>query len=267
MLPSVHVAGAGAETARREKLARLRGKKKGASGSRRISLPGAAATDLTRSLPVRPTSPLPPSEPETPPKSARLSTPRASEPVSPCPPATSPPPPSPPPTGELDDAATGELSDGDLKDLQARWDTASYLLRKPKLDAQALAEASQAASDGIFYIKSITDEAARIGIRRGALSKLLLPYGEETSTLEQAHSSNTAEYEKLEAFGVDRGKATRLVGLANATRALIRVKIADDNDVAQAHEACRELHTFFQALADIARAAGLSDYQVFEHLV
>ena len=90
-----------------------------------------------------------------------------------------------------------DLSDsGPLED---RWGTAVYLLRSPQLsDAGALSRTRRAAEDGCAYVREVKETSARLGIRSGALSKMLLPYGEETSTLEQAHASNVAEYARLE---------------------------------------------------------------------
>ena len=95
--------------------------------------------------------------------------------------------------------------------------------------------------------------ALSLDIRGGALSKMLLPYGEETSTLEQAHTSNRAEYEQLEELGLPEQDARELVQKALAARSLVRVKVADDNDLEQMLLACGELRDFFGDLAAHAR--------------
>ena len=74
-------------------------------------------------------------------------------------------------------------------------------------DAQALEKTRRAAEDGVAYVEEVKTVAQRLKIRGGALSKMLLPYGEETSTLEQAHTSNRAEYERLEELGLPEQRA------------------------------------------------------------
>ena len=49
------------------------------------------------------------------------------------------------------------------------------------------------ARDGAEYVNQLKVLAKRMNVRTGKLSQMLLPYGEETSTLEQAHASNVAD--------------------------------------------------------------------------
>jgi hypothetical protein len=49
------------------------------------------------------------------------------------------------------------------------------------------------ARDGAEYVNQLKVLAKRMNVRTGKLSQMLLPYGEETSTLEQAHASNVAQ--------------------------------------------------------------------------
>ena len=94
--------------------------------------------------------------------------------------------------------------------------------------------------------------AKRMNVRTGKLSQMLLPYGEETSTLEQAHASNVAEYAELAKLGLPADAAARLAALAADTRKLVRCKIADDNDIKAARCALETCRDFFDALEQLA---------------
>ena len=154
-----------------------------------------------------------------------------------------------------------------LEDLRDRWGTCVYLLRSPDVrDAAALEKTRQAAEDGVAYVEEVKTVAQRLKIRGGALSKMLLPYGEETSTLEQAHTSNRAEYERLEELGLPEQRARELVDKALAARSLVRVKVADDNDLEQMLLACGELRDFFDDLEAHARREGSGAFEVFATL-
>jgi hypothetical protein len=173
--------------------------------------------------------------------------------------ATSPAPPSPSPTRDRPPCS--------IDDLRDRWGTCVYLLRSPDVrDAQALNNTRQAAEDGVAYVEEVKTVAQRLKIRGGALSKMLLPYGEETSTLEQAHASNRAEYERLEELGLPEQRARELVDKALAARSLVRVKVADDNDLEQMLLACGELRDFFDDLEAHARQKGEGAFEVFATL-
>ena len=66
------------------------------------------------------------------------------------------------------------------------------------------------ARDGAEYVNQLKVLAKRMNVRTGKLSQMLLPYGEETSTLEQAHASNVAEYAELAKLCAEFKSSTRL---------------------------------------------------------
>ncbi|CAH0372110.1 unnamed protein product [Pelagomonas calceolata] len=179
----------------------------------------------------------------------------------------SPAPPSPRPSPAPPSPTRPERPPCTLEDLRDRWGTCVYLLRSPDVrDAQALEKTRQAAEDGVAYVEEVKTVAQRLKIRGGALSKMLLPYGEETSTLEQAHTSNRAEYERLEELGLPEQRARELVDKALAARSLVRVKVADDNDLEQMLLACGELRDFFDDLEAHARRERAGAFDVFATL-
>ena len=76
-------------------------------------------------------------------------------------------------------------------------------------------------------------------------------------------ASNVAEYAQLEKLGLPPDDAAQLAALAADTRMLVRVKVADDNDIAQMLECCRELDSFFGDLDHYAQHHGVSSFAVF----
>ena len=82
------------------------------------------------------------------------------------------------------------------------------------------------------------------------------------ATLEQAHTSNRAEYERLEELGLPEQRARELVDKALAARSLVRVKVADDTYPCRTLLACGELR-FFDDLEAHARREGAGAFYVF----
>ena len=68
-----------------------------------------------------------------------------------------------------------------------------------------------------------------------------------------------------EEFGPDTW--ARLVGCADALRLLVRVKVADDNDLKTAHSGLQICTAFFEGLAELTRLRGAADeYDVYHEL-
>ncbi|KAH8052509.1 hypothetical protein JL722_10058 [Aureococcus anophagefferens] len=112
------------------------------------------------------------------------------------------------------------------------------------------------------YVNQLKVLAKRMNVRTGKLSQMLLPYGEETSTLEQA-ARRTSRNRRAREAGAPADAAARLAALAADTRKLVRCKIADDNDIEQMLECCRELTGFFDALDAFAAAKRVPAFAVF----
>ena len=86
-----------------------------------------------------------------------------------------------------------------------------YLLRQPRiLSAAELTRAKGSVADGDKYLRLIEEQAPKLGMLRGALSKAILPYGEETSTLEQFHAENRPELTVLTQKGLSRAEVERM---------------------------------------------------------
>lgn len=74
-------------------------------------------------------------------------------------------------------------------------------------------------------------------------------------------------YARLSKLGLQPDDAAKLSALAADARSLVRVKVADDNDIAQMLECCRELVSFFSDLEAFAQSKHVSAFKVFQQFV
>lgn len=92
--------------------------------------------------------------------------------------------------------------------------------------------------------------AKSLNVLRGALSRWLLPYDNNTRIDTQCSTPHSVVENMPDEF---RGKLTErqvhyLVAGANEVRKLVRIKIADDNDLEQARQALKTTDAFFKKL-------------------
>lgn len=97
-----------------------------------------------------------------------------------------------------------------------------------------------------------------VQVPRGALSRWLLPFDNNTRIDSQCSTPHSVVQNMPPEF---RGKLTErqvhyLVAGANGVRRLVRVKIADDNDLEQARTALITVDRFFKLLYHVAQTAG-----------
>ncbi len=105
-----------------------------------------------------------------------------------------------------------------------------------------------------------------INVLRGALSRWLLPFDNNTRIDSQCSTPHSVVENMPEEF---RGKLTErqvhyLVAGANGVRRLVRIKIADDNDLEQARTALLATDKFFKALYQAAEQGGMSPFQLLQ---
>jgi hypothetical protein len=108
-------------------------------------------------------------------------------------------------------------------------------------------------------------------LRKGALSRAVLPFDDQTSLADQSNLGNrkTRSLEALELLRT--GQLTEAVldsmqGDAVKLRALLRVKIADDADLDQASSAIDDILLFIRKLTSIATAEGTSPFKLLQGL-
>lgn len=108
--------------------------------------------------------------------------------------------------------------------------------------------------------------AKTLNVLRGALSRWILPYDNNTRIDSQCSTPHSVVENMPDEF---RGKLTErqvhyLVAGANGVRKLIRVKIADDNDLEQARKALKSTDMFFKALYHRAKQANMQPYKLLQ---
>ena len=108
--------------------------------------------------------------------------------------------------------------------------------------------------------------AKSLNILRGTLSRWLLPYDHNTRIDEQCSTPHSVVENMPDAL---RGKLTErqvhyLVAGANSVRKLVRVKIADDNDLDQARRALKTALDFFRRLGDVAAKHDMSAWALLQ---
>mmetsp|Transcript_68157 Transcript_68157/g.200131 ORF Transcript_68157/g.200131 Transcript_68157/m.200131 type:complete len:360 (-) Transcript_68157:36-1115(-) len=107
---------------------------------------------------------------------------------------------------------------------------------------------------GLCFIQRLESEAKRLAMRKGALSRMLLPFDSETNSNDQASSAGAMPLGSKELNGLlPEADRREMVAQAIGLRKLIRVKVADCNDVDQAKNALQLLVAFLRELK--ARAA------------
>jgi hypothetical protein len=108
--------------------------------------------------------------------------------------------------------------------------------------------------------------AKTLHVLRGALSRWILPFDNNTRIDSQCSTPHSVVDNMPEEF---RGKLTErqvhyLVAGANGVRKLVRIKIADDNDLEQARQALQTINVFFRTLYDQAVKFELKPYELLK---
>ena len=108
--------------------------------------------------------------------------------------------------------------------------------------------------------------AKSLNILRGTLSRWLLPYDNNTRIDEQCSTPHSVVENMPDAL---RGKLTErqvhyLVAGANSVRKLVRIKIADDNDLDQARRALKTALDFFRRLQEVAGRSDLTAWNLLQ---
>ncbi len=108
--------------------------------------------------------------------------------------------------------------------------------------------------------------AKQLGVLRGSLSRWVLPYDQSTRIDTQCSTPHSVVDNMPADF---RGKLTErqvhyLVAGANEVRKLVRIKIADDNDLEQAREALKTTDSFFKRLYRRAEQVGVAPFELLQ---
>jgi hypothetical protein len=115
-----------------------------------------------------------------------------------------------------------------------------------------------------LLIQQLNSTAKSLNVLRGTLSRWLLPYDNNTRIDEQCSTPHSVVDNMPDGL---RGKLSErqvhyLVAGANSVRRLVRIKIADDNDLEQAREALKTSVEFFRRLGKEAESHKMTPYQL-----
>jgi hypothetical protein len=150
--------------------------------------------------------------------------------------------------------------------LDSRWSEVNLLLRRKIETDEDLQYTIASAEAGLMFTDQLNITAKSLNVLRGTLSRWLLPYDNNTRIDEQCSTPHSVLENMPESL---RGKITErqihyLVAGANSVRKLVRIKIADDNDLEQARLALKTAIDFFRRLQEDSVKANMTPFELFE---
>mmetsp|Transcript_13342 Transcript_13342/g.31253 ORF Transcript_13342/g.31253 Transcript_13342/m.31253 type:complete len:362 (+) Transcript_13342:83-1168(+) len=143
-------------------------------------------------------------------------------------------------------------------DLGAVWFQVQVLLQDSSEamgDEKSIKRTLSRADQCLSFLDRLEECAARLQMRKGQLSRLLLPFNSETSSGDQASTAMPLGDDAL-AGKLSDSERRELVSQAVTLRKLIRVKVADCADVEQARAALTLISRFIRCLQAEAASSG-----------
>jgi hypothetical protein len=150
--------------------------------------------------------------------------------------------------------------------LDIRWGEVNLLLRKKICSEADIQYTVAAAEAGLMFTDQLNSVAKSLNVLRGTLSRWLLPYDNNTRIDEQCSTPHSVVEHIPEAL---KGKITErqihyLVAGANSVRKLVRIKIADDNDLDQARQALKTAVDFFRRLSEDSTKHNITSWELLQ---
>ncbi|CAM9346514.1 unnamed protein product [Ectocarpus sp. 13 AM-2016] len=178
--------------------------------------------------------------------------------------------------------------------LDARWAEVEFMLCHEVDCEESLQYTIEATEAGLVFMDKLEEKAQELGVLKGQLSRWLLPFNADTSVEEQQAATPRRFQESLLASsstsgtaggvggggdsgvssggdgggrgrgsgGLTKEEAEYLTDGARRVRQLVRLKIADDNDLNTAKEALMTMSGFFVSISEEAAKRG-SDATAF----
>ena len=139
-------------------------------------------------------------------------------------------------------------------------------MRQPVKSEETMLYVAASAEAGIMFTDQMNAIAKSLNVLRGQLSRWILPFNSNTRIESQCSTPHSVVENMPDEF---RGKLTErqvhyLVAGANGVRKLVRVKIADDNDLEQARSALETTNTFFKNLYERAHQFHLTPFELLQ---
>jgi len=147
------------------------------------------------------------------------------------------------------------------RSMEVRHGEVDLMLRKPVKTSQEIHYTLASAEAGLLFMDQLETLAKRLHATAGQLTRWILPYGHHNQSVAEqgSRAREVMATIPLELRGrVGEREVAYLVKGANSVRRLIRVKIADDNDLNQAKESLLITARFFRRLVDEAAQVGRS---------
>jgi len=136
--------------------------------------------------------------------------------------------------------------------LSRQWDLVQFLLRdglEALADDASIMATMKSVEACLNFLNVLEEHAQNLNIRKGALSRMLLPFDLETNSGDQASSALEAPLGSRELQGlISDVERKELVAQAVELRRLIRIKVADCADVEQARESLKLTSSFLTEL-------------------
>jgi hypothetical protein len=153
------------------------------------------------------------------------------------------------------------------RSMEVRGNEVGYLLRNPVRSTQEMSCALAAAEAGLLFLDHLEAKARELGVLRGTLSRWILPFAEEGQSVEGQRSFAREVMTSLPPAVKQKlsdKEVNYLVKGANSVRRLIRVKIADDNDLNQAKESLLITARFFKRVLGEANDLNIEPYELLK---
>ena len=149
---------------------------------------------------------------------------------------------------------------------ERRWAEVEFLLRKSIESDEDVEFTLAAAEAGLVFCAQLEHKAKDMGILRGTLSRWLLPFDASTSVSEQAGGQRGMLSQAPEPIcsRLTEREAQDLIEGANSVRRLVRIKIADDNDLETARTALVTAAEFLQRLSSQAESRGITPFTLLQ---
>jgi hypothetical protein len=112
----------------------------------------------------------------------------------------------------------------------------------------------------------LNEVSRNLNVMRGTLSRWLLPYDNNTRIDIQCSTPHSVVAHMPEQIKgkIPERQVHYLVAGVNSVRSLVRIKIADDNDLEQAISALKTAVSFFKELQEVATAHNISMFELLE---
>jgi hypothetical protein len=155
-----------------------------------------------------------------------------------------------------------------LAGLEERWGEARFLLRKSIKSDEDIDTIHRTSFQSILLLQEIENMSRALGCLQGTLSRWLMPFDVNTSVADQAvqvGSGNPNDSNGTFA-GISDEKRSELTYKMLALRSTVRIKVADDNDLAQALSALQDVDAFFRLLTQEAESSNQNRFGLLETL-